>query len=146
MIPSPVNLSTVPPYRCTTTDERSTSSAMISRNRSAPTAAAISIECTTSANSNVTCLYSADVAAGLIGALHLLQNRESGGSSVPHDPHTKAAAVMSRGTPLAFTSISCHRRSDLSVISPQRNQRQGWQKGHLVLDARRPVEQAAPRA
>ena len=33
---------------------------MISRNRSAPTAAAMSIECTTSANSTVTCLYSAD--------------------------------------------------------------------------------------
>ena len=33
---------------------------MISRSRSAPTAAAMSIECTTSANSTVTCLYSAD--------------------------------------------------------------------------------------
>jgi hypothetical protein len=72
---------------------------MISRNRSAPTDAAMSIERTTSANSTVTCLYSADVAAGLIAAPQLLQNRESGGSSVPHDPHTKAAAVMSRGQP-----------------------------------------------
>src|SRR6478672_4213882 len=61
---------------------------MISRSRSAPTAAAMSIDCTTSANSTVTCLYSADLAAGLTGAPHLLQNRESGGSSVPHDPHT----------------------------------------------------------
>ena len=34
---------------------------MISRSRSAPTAAAMSIECTTSANSTVTCLYSAAV-------------------------------------------------------------------------------------
>ena len=34
---------------------------MISRNRSAPTAAAMSMECTTSANSTVTCLYSAAV-------------------------------------------------------------------------------------
>ena len=33
---------------------------MISRNRSISTAAAMSIECTTSANSTVTCLYSAD--------------------------------------------------------------------------------------
>ena len=36
---------------------------MISRSRSAPTAAAMSIECTTSANSTVTCLYSAGVVA-----------------------------------------------------------------------------------
>src|SRR6202044_3331087 len=72
---------------------------MISRSRSAPRAAAMSIECTTSANSTVTCLYSADVAAGVIGAPHLLQNRESGGNSVPHDPHTKAATVISRGQP-----------------------------------------------
>src|SRR6476659_4812017 len=99
MIPSPVNLSTVPPYRCTTAAARLTNSVMISRSRSAPTAAAMSIECTTSANSTVTCLYSAAVAAGVIGAPHLLQHRESGGSSVPHDPHTTAAAVMSRGHP-----------------------------------------------
>ena len=33
---------------------------MISRSRSAPTAAAMSIECTTSANKTVACLYSAD--------------------------------------------------------------------------------------
>ena len=64
MIPSPVNLSTVPPYRCTTTAARLTNSAMISRSRSAPTAAAMSIECNTSANSTVTCLYSADRVAG----------------------------------------------------------------------------------
>ena len=34
---------------------------MISRSRSAPTAAAMSIECTTSANRTVTCLYSAEL-------------------------------------------------------------------------------------
>ncbi len=61
MIPSPVNLSTVPPYCCTTAAARLTSSAMISRSRSGPTVAAMSIECTTSANSTVTCLYSAAV-------------------------------------------------------------------------------------
>jgi hypothetical protein len=42
----------------------------------------------------VTCLYSADVGAGAMGTPHLLQNRESGGSSVPHDPHTKPVVVM----------------------------------------------------
>ncbi len=59
MIPSPVNLSTVPPYRWTIFEERLNSSVMISRSRSAPTAAAMSIEWTTSANNTVTCLYSA---------------------------------------------------------------------------------------
>jgi hypothetical protein len=47
------------PQRRTTDARRLTSSVMISRNRSAPTAAAISIEWTTSANKTVTCLYSA---------------------------------------------------------------------------------------
>src|SRR5246127_4814937 len=70
---------------------------MISRSRSAPTEAAISIECTTSANSTVTCLYSAGVVAAETAAPHSLQNFEFGGSSAPHDPHTEAAAVMSRG-------------------------------------------------
>src|SRR6476661_970426 len=72
---------------------------MISRSRSGPTAAAMSIECTTSANSTVACLYSAGAVALATAAPHLLQNRESGGSSVPHDPHTTAAAVMSRRHP-----------------------------------------------
>src|SRR6478672_2377403 len=99
MIPSPVNLSTVPPYRCTTDAQRSARSAMISRNRSAPTAAAMSIECTTSANNTVTCLYSADRLTCVTGAPHSLQNLELGGSSVPHDPHTTAATVMSRRHP-----------------------------------------------
>src|SRR6476469_5895466 len=72
---------------------------MISRSRSAPTAAAMSIECTTSANSTVTCLYSAGLGADVTAAPHSLQNFEFGGSSVPHDPHTTAAAVMSRRHP-----------------------------------------------
>jgi hypothetical protein len=59
----------------------------------------MSIERTTSANSAVTCLYSAGVVAVATGAPHSLQNFEFGGSSVPHDPHTMAAAVMSRGQP-----------------------------------------------
>src|SRR6478672_7631420 len=91
---------------------------MISRSRSAPTAAAMSIEWTTSANSTVTCLYSAAVAADLTGAAHLLQNRESGGNSVPHDPHNGPAAVTApRPSPAPSTSVSCHRWSAMSVIS-----------------------------
>ena len=51
---------------------------MISRSRSAPTAAAMSIECTTSANNTVTCLYSADWVACVTSAPHSLQNFELG--------------------------------------------------------------------
>ena len=47
----------------------------------------------------VTCLYSAGVVAVATAAPHSLQNFEFGGSSVPHDPHTTAAAVISRGQP-----------------------------------------------
>src|SRR6516162_5395415 len=72
---------------------------MISRSRSAPTAVAMFIEWTTSAKRTVTCLYSAGAVALATTAPHSLQNFEFGGSSVPHDPHTKAAAVMSRGQP-----------------------------------------------
>src|SRR6185295_5062964 len=64
-------------------------------------------------------LYSAVVAAGLTGAPHLLQNRESGDSSAPHDPHKSPAAVSApRPSPVPSTSISCHRWSAMSVISP----------------------------
>jgi hypothetical protein len=47
---------------------------MISRNRSAPTAAAMSIEPTTSANSTVTCLNSAGFATVETAAPHSEQN------------------------------------------------------------------------
>jgi hypothetical protein len=47
---------------------------------------------TTSANSAVTCLYSADWVACVTGAPHSLQNLEFGGSSVPHD-HTVVAQL-----------------------------------------------------
>jgi hypothetical protein len=56
-------------------------------------ARAMSFECTTSANNTVTCLNSADVAAGVIGVPHSLQNLEIGGSSVPHDVHDSVVAV-----------------------------------------------------
>ena len=106
MTPSPVKLPTVPPYRCTTTAARLTNSAMISRSRSAPTAAAMSIECTTSANSTVTCLYSADRVACVSGAPHSLQNLELGGSSVPHDPQNSPVAVSRTATIPAGVHVS----------------------------------------
>src|SRR5258708_5224806 len=90
---------------------------MISRSRSAPTAAAMPIECTTSANSTVTCLYSAVWVVCVTGAPHWLQNLEFGGSSVPHDPHGSPAAVSAPRL-LSSTSVSCHRWSAMSVISP----------------------------
>ena len=82
---------------------------MISRSRSAPTAAAMSIERTTSANSTVTCLYSADRLTCVTGAPHSLQNLAFGGSSVPHDPqHSPVAVSPPPPSPLGFTSVSFH--------------------------------------
>ncbi|MGW4099596.1 hypothetical protein [Mycobacterium sp. NPDC004974] len=69
---------------------------MISRNRSAPTAAAMSIECTTSANSTVTCLYSAGGESAETAAPHSLQNLAFSFSAVPHDPQDRSAVVTSR--------------------------------------------------
>src|SRR3984957_4530488 len=95
---------------------------MISRSRSVPTVAAMSIERTTSAKRTVTCLYSAGVVAVAAAAPHSLQNFEFGGSSVPHDPHTTAAAVMSRGQP---TVVPRHYRvtagQPACAISPLRS-------------------------
>src|SRR5271166_1675705 len=95
---------------------------MISRNRSISTVAAMSIERTTSANSTVTCLYSAGVVAAATAAPHSLQNFEFGASSVPHDPHTTAAAVISRGQP---TVVPRHYRvtagQPTCAISPLRS-------------------------
>ena len=65
------------------------------------------VERTTSANSTVTCLYSAGVVAVATAAPHSLQNLAFSLSSVPHDPHTKAATVMSRGQP---TVVARHYR------------------------------------
>src|SRR6185437_476076 len=88
---------------------------MISRSRSAPTAAAMSIECTTSANSTVTCLYSADRLTWVTGAPHSLQNLEFRGSTVPHDAHDSPGAV-SPPSPLVSTSVSFHCSSAMSGI------------------------------
>ena len=74
----------------------------------------------TSANSTVTCLYSAEVAAGAIDAPHLLQRRESGGSSVPHAAQIKPVAVSPPPqSALGSTPVSFHRWPAVSVISPR---------------------------
>ena len=67
MMPSPVKLPTVPPYRCTTAAARLTNPAMISRSRFAPTAGRCPLNEQTSAKRTVTCLYSADWVACLTG-------------------------------------------------------------------------------
>src|SRR5271163_2262196 len=132
MIPSPVHCATVLPYRCTTAAQQSASSAMISRNRSAPTAAAMSIECTTSANRTVTCLYSAGFAAEVTGTPHSLQNLAFSFSSVPHDPHNSPAAVISRASPLSF---------HVNIVSPLASQHVPYRQcdvyGHTSDDAAR---------
>jgi hypothetical protein len=87
---------------------------MISRNRSAPTAAAISIECTTSANKTVTCLYSAGFRPVETAAPQWLQNLAFSLSSVPQDPHESSVAVISRGSPAA---------AHINIVSPLDNQR-----------------------
>jgi hypothetical protein len=69
---------------------------MISRNRSISSAAAMSIERTTSANKTVTCLYSAGFGPAETAAPHSLQNLAVSFSSVPHDPHDRPVAVISR--------------------------------------------------
>jgi len=93
MTPSPVNLSTVPPYCVTTAVVRSRSPAMISRSRSAPTAFAMSIECTTSANNTVTCLYSATRGEAVVAVPHSSQNLAFRRSSVPQVAHATTAPI-----------------------------------------------------
>src|ERR1700758_4870676 len=66
---------------------------MISRNRSAPSFDAMSIECTTSANNTVTCLYSAGVVGASTGTPQEWQNRAFASSSAPQLRHTVAAVI-----------------------------------------------------
>ena len=79
----------------------------------------MSIDRTTSANSTVTCLYSAERLASVTAAPHSLQNFEFSGSSVPHDPHDSPVAVSPPrpSSSLGSTSVSFHRWSVVSVIS-----------------------------
>ena len=65
----------------------------ISRHRSISSAAARSIECTTSANSTVTCLYSAWVSASTTGEPQPWQNRAFARCSVPHIRQAAAAVI-----------------------------------------------------
>jgi hypothetical protein len=59
----------------------------------------MSIEFTTSANSTVTCLYSAGLAAALIGEPQEWQNRAFSSDSVPHVRHVVAVAIRLAADP-----------------------------------------------
>src|ERR1700733_6158139 len=95
-----------------------TSSATISRNRSAPTAAAMSIEWTTSANNTVTCLYSARGGRAETAAPHSLQNLAVALDCAPQEPQNRPVAVSPPPpSELGSTSISFHCCWAVSVIS-----------------------------
>ena len=65
----------------------------------------------------------------MTGTPHLLQNLESGGSSMPHDPQSSPVAVSPPPpSPPGSTSVSFHRCSVMSDISP----------GHLRREVLRP--------
>src|SRR3954464_2514612 len=72
----------------------SSSSVIISRNRSMSTTAAMSIDRTTSANSTVTCLYSAVSSADSCDP-HLSQKRAPSCGVAPHDRHNAVGGVSS---------------------------------------------------
>src|SRR4051812_31744102 len=72
----------------------SSSSVIISRNRSMSTTAAMSIDRTTSANSTVTCLYSAVSSADSCDP-HLSQKRAPSCGAAPHDRHNAVGGVSS---------------------------------------------------
>src|SRR5262249_8511151 len=108
---------------------------MTSRNRSISRAAAMSIERTTSANSTVTCLYSADRLTCVTDAPHSLQNLELGESSVPHEPHDSPAAASAPrpSSPMGSTSVSCHRWSTMSAILPCPSRHEVLRPSYVVL-------------
>jgi hypothetical protein len=84
------------------------------------------MECTTSANSTVTCLYSAGVVPAETAAPHWLQNLAFSLSSVPHDPRESPVAVISRRSPTA---------AHINIVSPLVNSvRQSWRQQIGVQD------------
>ena len=85
---------------------------MISRSRSAPTAAAMSMECTTSANRTVTCLYSAWMSRAVTGAPQPSQNRAPVRGSVPHVWHAVAAVIRPSAASGPQVPVHQHRALD----------------------------------
>ena len=86
----------------------------------------MSIERTTSANSTVTCLYSADRVACVTRAPHSLQNFELGGSSVPHDPteqprRSQRTATVPAGVHVSIVSLLLGDVRRIAAPSPIRS-------------------------
>src|SRR4029077_3430702 len=107
---------------------------MISRSRSAPTAAAMSIECTTSAKRIVTCLYSADWVACVSRVPHSPQNLAVGLDCAPQEPQNSPVAVSPPPpSPLGSTSVSFHCWSTMSVISPCHLRPEVLRPSYIVL-------------
>jgi len=66
-------------------------------------------------------------------APHSLQNFEFGASSVPHDPHTNAAAVISRGHPSVVPRhYGVTAGQPTCAISPPRSGQRAARTPHLV--------------
>src|SRR5271156_2043221 len=92
---------------------------MISRSGSGPTAAAMSIEWTTSAKRTETCLYSADRVASVSRVPHSPQNLAVGLDSAPQEPQISPVVVGPLSpSPLGFTSASFQCWSTMSALPP----------------------------
>ena len=98
---------------------------MISRSRSGPTAAAMSIECTTSANNTVTCLYSADAAgvcdwrAALVTELGV--GRQFGAARPTEQPRRgQSTATIPAGVHVSIVSPLVNDVRHIAVPSPIR--------------------------
>src|SRR4029077_3405541 len=97
---------------------------MTSRYRSISSAAARSIECTTSANSTVTCLYLAVSSEAVVGAPHSSQNLAFSRSPVPHDPHAKP--TVTQAPPIQEPRLLQLRTIGLSTAKNRAIHHHGW--------------------
>src|SRR3569833_1423247 len=75
---------------------------MISRNRSAPSAAAMSLERTTSAKRTVACLYSAGVSLSVSGEPQESQNRAPSRGWAPHTRQLRSTATRRE-----YAAVAC---------------------------------------
>jgi len=91
---------------------------MIFGSRLEPAVAAMSIEWSMSANSTVTCLYSADGLTCVTTGTRSWQNLEFSGSCVPDGPHDSRVGFSAPRT--TSTPIWCHCWPTVSVRSPSR--------------------------
>src|SRR5262249_19807386 len=96
-------------------------------------------EITTSANSTVTCLYSAGFEAEDTAAPHAKQNFAFWGSSIAHDEHTNPVAVMALPRPTRYAPRS-------QAFSPCRGSDPGSARKRRHRREPAPVERVAATA